>query len=135
VSIRVYHCDDASVRLPMIARDARLVVWPGVGAISANMNYVLMQPGEVNVAHRHPVSEDTIVILRGSGTIANLDTGTDHPFAGGQVVHVPVGVRHQVRADQGSVIESVGGPCPADLAGLRAAGVLGPDPLPGEGNG
>jgi quercetin dioxygenase-like cupin family protein len=134
MAIRVYHRDEAPVRLPMIARDARLVVWPGVGAITANMNYVLMQPGEENVAHRHPVSEDTIVILAGEGTIANLDTGTRHRFAGGDVVHVPVGVRHQVAADRGSAIESVGGPCPADLAGLRAAGVLGDEPLPGEVN-
>jgi quercetin dioxygenase-like cupin family protein len=132
VAIRVYHRDEASVRLPMIARDARLVVWPGVGAISANMNYVMLQPGEANVPHRHAVSEDTIVILGGEGTIANLDSGTTHPFTAGQVVHVPVGVAHQVKADRGSAIESVGGPCPADLAGLRQAGVLGDDPLPGE---
>jgi quercetin dioxygenase-like cupin family protein len=135
VAIRVYHRDEAYVRLPMIARDARLVVWPGVGAISANMNYVLMQAGEANVPHRHPVSEDTIVIFAGEGTIANLDAGTTHEFGGGQVVHVPVGVQHQVRADRGSSIESVGGPCPADLAGLRKAGVLGDDPLPGEPGG
>jgi quercetin dioxygenase-like cupin family protein len=132
VAIRVYHRDEASVRLPMIARDARLVVWPGVGAIGANMNYVMMEAGEKNVPHRHPVSEDTIVIFAGEGTIANLDSGTIHLFAGGQVVHVPAGVRHQVRADRGSSIESVGGPCPADLEGLRKAGVLGDDPLPGE---
>jgi quercetin dioxygenase-like cupin family protein len=132
VAIRVYHRDEAPVRLPMIARDARLVVWPGVGAISANMNYVMMEAGEANVPHRHPVSEDTIVILAGQGTIANLDSGRTHQFAGGQVVHVPVGVQHQVRADRGSAAESVGGPCPADLAGLRAAGVLGEDPAPGE---
>lgn len=132
MAIRVYHGDEAPVRLPMIARDARLVVWPGVGAISANMNYVMMQAGEANVPHRHPVSEDTIVILAGKGTIANLDLSTTHQFAGGQVVHVPVGVQHQVRADRGSAVESVGGPCPADLAGLRAAGVLGEGPPPGE---
>jgi quercetin dioxygenase-like cupin family protein len=132
VAIRVYHRDEASVRLPMIARDARLVVWPGVGAISANMNYVMMEAGEANVPHRHPVSEDTIVIFAGEGTIANVDSGAIHRFAGGQVVHVPVGVQHQVRADLGSSIESVGGPCPADLAGLRKAGALGDDPLPGE---
>jgi quercetin dioxygenase-like cupin family protein len=125
VAIRVYHRDEASVRLPMIARDARLVVWPGVGAISANMNYVMMEAGEANIPHRHSVSEDTIMIFAGEGTIANLDSGTTHRFAAGQVVHVPVGVQHQVRADRGSSVESVGGPCPADLAGLRAAGVLG----------
>jgi quercetin dioxygenase-like cupin family protein len=116
----------------MIARDARLVVWPGVGAVSANMNYVMMEAGEENVPHRHPVSEDTIVIFSGEGTISNLDAGTTHDFRGGQVVHVPVGVQHQVRADRGSSIESVGGPCPADLEGLRRAGVLGEDQVPGE---
>jgi quercetin dioxygenase-like cupin family protein len=124
VAIRVHHIDDASVRLPMIARDARLVVWPGVGAIDANMNYVLMEPGEENVPHAHPVSEDTIVVFAGEGTISDLTNAVDHHFSGGQVVHVPVGIRHQVRADRGSALESVGGPCPADLDGLRAAGVL-----------
>ncbi len=132
MAIRVYHRDEASVRLPMIAHDARLVVWPGVGAITANLTYVRMEAGEENVPHRHPVSEDTIVVFEGEGTIANLDSGTTHRFGGGQVVHVPVGVQHQVRADRGSSIESVGGPCPADLEGLRKAGVLGEDPLPGE---
>jgi quercetin dioxygenase-like cupin family protein len=124
MAIRVYHRDDASVRLPMIARDARLVVWPGVGAITANMNYVVMEPGEENVPHAHPVSEDTIVVFAGEGTISDLTNGVDHRFGAGQVVHVPAGLKHQVRADRGSTLESVGGPCPADLDGLRAAGVL-----------
>ena len=132
MAVRVYHRDDAAVRLPMIARDARLVVWPGVGAMTANMNYVMMQAGEENVGHNHPLSEDTIVILEGEGTILNVDSGIAHEFAAGQVVHVPVGVRHQVKADRGSAIESVGGPCPADFAGLRRAGALSEDPLPGE---
>jgi len=132
VAIRVCHIDDASVRLPMIARDARLVVWPGMGAIDANFNYVMMEAGEENVPHAHPVSEDTIVVFEGKGTIFNLDSGTAHPFEGGQVVHVPAGVRHQVKADRDSSIESVGGPCPGDLAGLRRAGVLSEDPRPAE---
>lgn len=132
MAIQTCHIDDESVRLPMIARDARLVVWPGMGAIDANLNYVVMEPGEENVPHRHPVSEDTIVVFEGQGTIYNLDAGTAHPFEGGQVVHVPAGIQHQVRADRDSSIESVGGPCPADLAGLRKAGVLSEHPLPGE---
>jgi quercetin dioxygenase-like cupin family protein len=124
MAIRVHHRDEARVRLPMIARDARLVVWPGVGAMTANMNYVLMGSGEANVPHAHPVSEDTLVVFAGRGTIEDLTHGVSHGFGAGQVIHVPAGIRHQVRADRGSSIESVGGPCPADLAGLRAAGVL-----------
>jgi quercetin dioxygenase-like cupin family protein len=125
VAIRVFHCDDAETRLPMIARDARLVVWPGVDAWTANMNYVRMEPGEENRPHAHAKSEDTIFILAGEGTIEDLDSGQTHAFHAGQVVHVPVGLRHQVRGDRGALVESVGGPCPADVAGLRAAGVLG----------
>lgn len=124
MAIHVFHTEEATVRLPMIARDARLVVWPGVGAVSANMNYVAMSPGEENVPHAHPVSEDTIVVFTGEGTISDLTHGVDHRVGAGDVVHVPPGIRHQVRADRGSTLESVGGPCPADLDGLRAAGVL-----------
>jgi quercetin dioxygenase-like cupin family protein len=130
MAIRVFHRDEAEVRLPMIARDARLVVWPGVGAWTANMNYVRMLPGEANAPHSHPVSEDTIVILSGEGTIEDLTHGISHPFRAGQVVHVPAGIEHRVSADRGTAVESVGGPCPADVAGLRAAGVLGADDAP-----
>ena len=127
MAIRVFHRDDSDVRLPMIARDARLVVWPGVDAWNANMNYVRMEPGEENAPHAHAESEDTIFILSGEGTIHDLTNGVSHRFTAGQVVHVPAGVRHQVCGDQGSLVESVGGPCPADVAGLRAAGVLADD--------
>ncbi|HWF25068.1 MAG TPA: cupin domain-containing protein [Solirubrobacteraceae bacterium] len=128
MAIRVYHRDEPTAHLPMIASDARLVVWPGVGALTANMNYVLMAAGEANVPHAHAESEDTIVILSGRGTIEDLTHGSVHPFEAGQVVHVPAGIRHRVRADRGETVESVGGPCPADLAGLRAAGVLPGEP-------
>lgn len=124
MAVRVFHRDDADVRLPMIARDARLVVWPGVGAWRANMNYVRMEAGEENRPHAHAESEDTIFILAGQGTIDDLDNGRSHTFRAGQVVHVPAGLRHCVRGGQGVLVESVGGPCPADVAGLRAAGVL-----------
>ncbi|HEY4278548.1 MAG TPA: cupin domain-containing protein [Conexibacter sp.] len=124
MAIRVYHRDRPDVRLPMIASDARLVVWPGVGAVSANMNYVRMQPGEENVPHTHMESEDTIFILSGKGTIEDLTHGLELPFEAGQAIQVPAGVRHKVKADRGEEIVSVGGPCPADFALLRAAGVL-----------
>lgn len=115
MGIYVFHRDDADVvKMDLIARDARLVVWPGVGARTANMNYVDMQPGERNVPHIHPTSEDTLYILDGFGSIEDLDAGVRLEFHAGQAVHVPVGVRHAVAADRGSRIESVGGFCPAD---------------------
>ena len=124
MSIRVFHRDCPDQMLPMVARDARLVVWPGVGAHTANMNYVDMQPGEKNVPHAHADSEDTIFVLDGKGTIEDLTNGVRIEFEAGQVIHVPAGLRHAVSADRGSRIESVGGPCPADMALLKASGAL-----------
>jgi quercetin dioxygenase-like cupin family protein len=124
MAIRVFHRDHPDRLLPMIASDARLVVWPGVGAHTANMNYVDMQPGEQNVPHVHAVSDDTIFILDGRGTIHDHTNGTSLTFEAGDVIHVPEGIEHQVVADRGRSIVSVGGPCPADLAMLRRAGAL-----------
>ena len=128
MAIQVFHRDQPSLRLPMIARDARLVVWPGVGAHTANMNYVVMQPGEKNVPHVHDNSEDTLFVLDGKGTIEDLTNGVRIEFEAGQVVHVPAGIRHAVSADRESRIESVGGPSPADTALLKASGLLRGDP-------
>jgi quercetin dioxygenase-like cupin family protein len=124
MAVRVFHRDQATERLPMVASDARLVVWPGVGAETANMNYVAMEPGEENVIHAHPVSDDTIVILEGRGTVADHTNGFELEFEAGQVINIPPGIEHQVRADRGTAVVSVGGPCPADRRMLAAAGVL-----------
>ena len=32
VAVRVFHCDEPGALLPMIASDARLMVWPGTGS-------------------------------------------------------------------------------------------------------
>jgi quercetin dioxygenase-like cupin family protein len=124
MAIRVFHRDGPHASLPMIASDARLIVWPGTGAETANMNYVSMEPGEQNVPHVHETSEDTIMILSGRGTVADLTNGRELEFQAGQVIHVPPAVQHQVRADRGTPVVSAGGPCPADRALLRRAGLL-----------
>ena len=128
MAVRVFHRDESEVRLPMIAADARLVVWPGVGAYTANMNYVRMLPDEANVPHVHAESEDTIFVLSGEATVRDLTNDETHMVRAGQVVHIPAGLEHQVIGDRGVVVESVGGPCPADVRALRAAGVLDEEP-------
>ena len=119
----MFHRDEPTAIVPMIARDARLIVWPGVGAQTANMNYVDMQPGERNVEHVHVESEDTIYILAGRGTIKDITNDIELELSAGDVVHVPVGVWHSVAGNRGDHIESVGGPCPADWNMLRVAGL------------
>jgi quercetin dioxygenase-like cupin family protein len=120
--VRLFHRDRPDLLMPLISSDARLVVWPGVGALSANMNYVRMAPGEENVPHVHPVSEDTIYIVEGRGSIRNVDDDTVQEFRSGDAIFVPAGVQHQVRADAGVPVVSVGGPCPPDYAMLRRLG-------------
>jgi quercetin dioxygenase-like cupin family protein len=114
VAVHVFDCEDGGIPLPMIAKRARLVVWPGTGSRTANMNYVDMEPGEANVPHSHPESEDTIFIVSGQGTVQDYDNDAEHVIRAGDVVHVPIGVVHAVRADRGSGILSVGGPSPTD---------------------
>lgn len=123
MAVRVFRVDEPSAKMPMIASDARLVVWPGVGAEDANMNYVRMQPGEENVPHTHHDSEDTLFVLEGRGTIADVTNDRVLEFEAGQAIHVPAGIEHQVRGDRGVEIVSVGGPCPADFNLLRGLGL------------
>lgn len=106
--------------VPLISQDARLIVWPGVGAMTANMNFVRMQPEERNTPHIHAQSEDTIFILEGCGSVEDLTNGRRLDFSRGQVVHIPAGIRHAVAADRGSPVMSVGGPSPADMAMVKA---------------
>jgi quercetin dioxygenase-like cupin family protein len=90
--------------------------------MTANMNYVRLEPGEANVPHIHAESEDTIFILAGKGSIEDFDNVAKLPFHEGQAIHVPIGVKHAVAADQGVEVVSTGGPCPADFRMLKAVG-------------
>lgn len=121
--ISVHHRDSPGLLVPFISQDARLVVWLGIGAVAANMNYVVLQPGERNKEHVHAYSEDTIHILEGRGTAENVTTGERLQFGPGDTIHIEIGFWHAVAADRGERVISVGGPCPADVDMLRAAGV------------
>lgn len=123
MAVRIFHKDKPDLMMPMIAQDARLIVWPGSGSHTANMNYVDMQAGEKNVPHAHSDSEDTIFVLDGEGTVEDLTNGLRLNVSKGQVVHIPAGIVHSVTADKGARIESVGGPAPADLEMLKRMGI------------
>ena len=124
MAVRVFHRDEPDIMLPIISKDARLVVWPGVGAVTANMNYVILEPGEANTPHVHAESEDSVFILDGKGSVQDFDNDRRLEFEAGQVVHVPVGLRHAIAADRGVRVVSAGGPSPADKGLLRAVGAL-----------
>lgn len=121
--LSAHHRDRPGLLVPFISKDARLVVWLGAGAETANMNYVVLEPGERNKEHVHAISEDTIHILEGHGTAENVTTGDRLAFGPGDTIHIEIGFWHAVAADRGERVVSVGGPCPADTDMLRAAGV------------
>ena len=123
MAVKVLHCNEPGLMVPFISADARLVVWLGSGARTANMNYVVLEVGERNKEHVHRYSEDTIHILEGRGTAEDLTHGVKIPFGPGDTVHIPPGVWHAIAADKGERVTSVGGPCPADLDMLAAVGV------------
>ncbi len=121
--VRVLDAEREGVPVPMISKQARLVVWPGSGAEVATMNLVVLEPGEENQPHAHEGSDDTIAILEGEGSIDDLASGETHGFSAGDVVFVRAGVPHKVKADRGVRIVSAGGPCPPDYGMLRALGL------------
>ncbi len=123
MGVSVYHRDNPGLLVPFISADARFIIWLGTGAKTANMNYVVLQPGESNVPHVHELSEDTIFILEGHGSVRDYTAGTRLEFGPGDVIHIDAGVRHAVFADKAEVVVSVGGPCPADLGLLRLLGI------------
>ena len=120
--VRVFHIERDGVPLPLISRQARLIVWPGNGAEVASMNHVVLEAGEANVPHTHAESEDTIFILEGRGSVRDFTHEEVLSAEAGCVIHIPEGIRHAVTAETRMV--SVGGPCPPDRAMLRATGVL-----------
>ena len=124
MTIKIFDINNPSLRLPIISSDARFIVWLGEDSEHANMNYVILEPGEENIPHIHKDSEDTIFIIEGRGSIKNYDPGEVHQVDKNDLIHVPIGIKHAVRADGGKKIVSVGGPSPADKHLLKNVGKL-----------
>jgi quercetin dioxygenase-like cupin family protein len=122
--VRIFDADSEGEPLPMIGKQVRLVVWPGVGADIATMNFAILEPGEENQPHAHAESDDAIAILEGRGSIDDVTNGATHEFTAGDVVFVRAGIVHKVKADKGVPIVSAGGPCPPDYGMLRALGLV-----------
>ena len=116
MGFRVYRVDRDFTPFPVIkgGGDARMVMGASTGATTRTMGYVVMKPGQENVPHRHPASEDIIYILQGHGTAVDLDSGTTHPYRPGSVILVSTGTRHAVTSAGPDDYISIGGPCPPD---------------------
>nr|WP_275411275.1 cupin domain-containing protein [Bacillus sp. B15-48] len=108
---------------PIISKDARLIVGPHNGSITATLNYVQMQPGEQNQPHSHAESEDTIFLLAGKGKAVDFTNDKEYDIEAGCVIHVPIGLKHTIKSTGEEPMISVGGPCPPDYNLLRMCGI------------
>ena len=120
MGFRVYHVDRDFTPFTVVkgGRDARMVMGASTGARTRTMGYVVMQPGQENVPHLHPASEDIIYVLEGRGIGRDVDTGEEHAYGPGAVVLVSVGTRHALRCAGDETYISIGGPCPPDRSML-----------------
>jgi quercetin dioxygenase-like cupin family protein len=125
MSIKVLNVNKDFVRIPFIpGGDARIVIWPGMGAKYASYHYFIMKPGQETIAHAHEKSEDFIYIIQGRGEVVDVDKGTAYPFEPGCIIYIEPKVTHILRCNKDSPDDyiAVGGPCPPDPELYRAAG-------------
>ncbi|MEH7253598.1 cupin domain-containing protein [Neobacillus niacini] len=134
MAIHVFDIEKDGVMTPIISKDARLIVGPHNGSVTATLNYVTLQPGEQNQPHSHSESEDTIFLLAGKGKAVDFTNGKEYDIEAGCVVHIPVGIKHTIQSTGDVPMVSVGGPCPPDYDLLRLCGMdVSPQAIRGEG--
>src|SRR5438552_18437646 len=88
------------VPMPMISRQARLVISPLMGARYAVMNVVILAPGVKNDPHMHVASEVSLFLLSVSGRVYDMDAGGRLTVEGGCAIVIEAGVRHIVEGCQ-----------------------------------
>src|SRR2546426_8061934 len=96
MAIRILDPLADGVPMPMISRQARLVISPHMGARYAVMNVVILAPGEKNDPHMHVASEDSMFLLSGSGWAHDLDAGERLPDEACCAILIPPRQRHTV---------------------------------------
>lgn len=61
-------------------------------ASSSSVRIVELEPGSARTAHRHPLSEEIVVVATGAGSVWIDNVAT--PVTAGDVVHIPAGAAH-----------------------------------------
>lgn len=78
------------IGLPM-----RLVLWPGAGTRTAGFNYAYAGPSVPDIAHRHPVSDECLILWAGKGQAYMGQDWID--IEANDVILAPCGVIHGTR--------------------------------------
>jgi len=119
--IRILDVNKDYVEIPLLkgGKKAKAIVHPGMGAKYGSLNYVVMEPGDENILHVHPQSDDVIYIIQGEGVIVDGD-GNENSFKQGNVIFIPAGTPHAVKARGDQTYIAIGGPQPPDAAMFKS---------------
>lgn len=121
-SIRILDVNKDYVEIPLLksGKKAKAIVHPGMGAKNGALNYVVMETGDENILHVHPNSDDVIYIVQGEGIVVDGD-GNEKNFKQENVIFIPAGTFHAVKARGTQTYMAIGGPQPADTGMFNRA--------------
>lgn len=91
----------------------RLVLWPGAGTRMAGFNFTYVAPHVPDVAHRHPVSDECLVLWAGRAQVLVADRWID--VEAHDVVLAPCGVIHGHRSPTPTFFGGFASPPQLDL--------------------
>lgn len=72
-------------------------------AAASESFFVVLAPGEAPPRHRHDDAEQVFYVLEGRGRLFLGDHDEEHPVQPGDVVLIPAGAWHSIRAEGGSL--------------------------------
>lgn len=112
----------ADPMVTMILCDARFFVWSGPRATTSVVDYVVLGPGDRNVPHEHPASEDCTFILVSEGCVQDVAGNRLLEFEAGSAELIWTGLEHGTLASRGQRVISVGEPTLPDLQVIKRVG-------------
>lgn len=100
----------------------RLIGWPGMGTRMVSFHLLIHKPGGGYELHSHPMSEESLICVRGTGEI-NLGSGWVKVEAG-NAIYVPPGRTHATRslADSGEDFVVLSYNCPPPMEYYQKTG-------------
>jgi mannose-6-phosphate isomerase-like protein (cupin superfamily) len=107
--------------LPAGTGKRRMLACPPTGARMVGVHATTLKPGGKTVLHSHPLSEEVIVFVKGTGEITLGDKV--YEFKPGYVLYAPPGVPHgNIRVTGNEEMLAVGTQSPPDTRMYRIAG-------------
>ncbi|GAB4245145.1 MAG: hypothetical protein Kow00129_04980 [Thermoleophilia bacterium] len=102
----------------------KFILWPGVGTKLVGQHIAFHEPGTAFAPHVHPISEDAILVVDGTGQAYLESRWID--VGPGDIIYAPAGVRHGTacRPDEPGLFVCSGCASPAQFDLYQLAGYL-----------